>query len=62
MPKRKKADMTLAQRNADANDKFRNELRAQALEAVSAAPQNADIAKFRNDSYKDALRDAKQNA
>ena len=61
MAKRKAADQTLHQRNAAANDKFRNELRADALEQAASAPGNDDIAKFRRDTYKDALRDAKAN-
>ena len=61
MARRRKADQTLAQKNAADNDKFRAELRAQALEEVSAAPGNADIAAFRKDSYKQALKEAKAN-
>ncbi len=59
MARRRKADMTYAQLNAHNNDKFRAELRAQALEEVSAAPANADITSFRKNAYKEALRDAK---
>ena len=59
MARRKKADMTLAQRTAADNDKFRAELMAENLEADRAPRDTSDIDKFRKDQYREALRDAK---
>ena len=61
MARKRVADMTLAQKNARENDRFRNQARAAALDEVAAAPINDDIDKFRRDSYREALRDAKAN-
>lgn len=59
MARRRKADMTYAQRVAADNDAFRAEAYAAHLDEAAAAPVNDDIAKFRKDAYKEALRDAK---
>lgn len=59
MPKRKAADQTYAQRNTAANDKFRAELRLEHNNQVNPSRVNDDIAKFRTESYKQALKDAK---
>ena len=61
MPKRKVADMTYAQKVAHANDKFRAEALADALENTELhnAGRTDDIDQFRKDSYKQALKEAK---
>lgn len=57
--KRKKSDMTLAQRNAEDLNKFRNEIRAEHLDQYEQLQRSDDIDTFRKQAYKDALRDAK---
>jgi hypothetical protein len=59
MAKRKAADQTLNQRNTAANDKFRNELLTENLDADRTPRDTSDIDAFRKTAYKDALRDAK---
>ena len=59
MARRKKSDMTLAQRTAADNDKFRADLMAENLEADRTPRDTSDIDKFRRDQYREALRDAK---
>ena len=61
MAKRKVADMTYAQKVAHANDKFRAEALAAALETTDLhnAGRTDDIDQFRKDSYKQALKEAK---
>ena len=59
MARRKKSDMTLAQRTAADNDKFRAELMAENLDTYERLDRGDDIDKFRRDQYREALRDAK---
>jgi NAD+--asparagine ADP-ribosyltransferase len=61
MPRRKKSEMTYAQRVTDDNNKFRKDALAQALETTDLhnAGRSDDINQFRKDSYKQALKDAK---
>ena len=61
MARRKVADMTLAQKQARDNDKFRQQARAQAIDEYERLDRGDDIDKFRRDSYRQALRDAKAN-
>jgi hypothetical protein len=59
MPRKAKADMTLAQKNTLELNKFRKQAYNQALEEARVAPINDDYAKFKRDSYREALREAK---
>ena len=60
MARRKKSEMTYAQRVTEDNDKFRKDALATALDEPRLERDTSDIDKFRRDSYKQALRDAKE--
>ena len=61
MARRRKSEMTYAQRVADDNNKFRKEALESALDDTDLhnAGRSNDINKFRRDSYREALKDAK---
>ena len=59
MPRKKQADMTLAQRVTAENDKFRKQQYAEALDTYQRLDRGDDIDKFRKEQYREALRDAK---
>ena len=61
MARKRVADMTLAQKQTRDNDKFRAELRAQAIDEYERLDRGNDIDKFRKAQYREALRDAKAN-
>ena len=61
MARKRVADMTLAQKQARENDKFRADTRAAAIDDYEPLDRGDDIDKFRRDSYRQALRDAKAN-
>lgn len=61
MPRRRKADMTYAQRVTEQNDTFRAELLTQELEAQAEAPKpGRDDGSFKAQAYKQALKEAKE--
>jgi hypothetical protein len=59
MPRKAKADMTHAQRVTLENNKFRNQIYAEHLDQYEQLKRSDDLDKFRQASYRQALRDAK---
>ena len=59
MARRKKSDMTHAQRVAADNDKFRQQIHAEHVADYDPVQRSDQLERFRRDSYRQALRDAK---
>ena len=59
MARKRVADMTLAQKQARDNNKFRADARAAAIDEYEPLDRGDDIDKFRKAQYREALRDAK---